>query len=1028
MTLAVLAMLAGLSTFLDMSRREDPELTTRTAVVSCVWPGASALKIDELVVDVLESAIQRVDEVDEIHSTSQAGSAIIKVTLDDMVNEPDQIWDELRNEIGAVQGLLPTGSRTPVVNSNFGDVSALCLTMFQVAPPGDPDGTISKVYTDRELEIFAEMIEDEIETLDSVSGVTIYGLAEERIYLEVKSGEWAKLGISPADLRSALDDRNIVVASGELETPGGRFLLRSSGELESLDDFGDVVVGVNEDQSPLLLRDLPIEVRRGLEDPINQRVRFVDEGRRIPRAVLLGVEMKAGSNVVEMGTEVMARLAEMRARRLPPDIDFATINDLPTQVDNLVKDFVDNLWQAVLVVLLVALLMMGWRPALVMAAAVPLCMVTAIAVVPIFGVELEQFSIASLIIALGMIVDNAIVVSDQATALLNDGESRFKAAMRGASDLSIPILTSTMTTIAAFLPLLTIPGNTGEYIQSLPIVVSCTLLASYFVAMMVTPILCFWLLRPSKQVEKKESAVLGLYDKLIGLCLRAKAVTLGLAVLGVLGSLSLVPAIGNQFFPGGERNQFFVHFRLPYGSTLDQTAAIVEQVEDLVLETAQTEKDGEAFNRLRNAYTFLGSGGPRLMMTMDPEDPSPRYALMVVNTTDPKISVDWAQELRERVAGIPGARIDVRNFVLGPPLDLPVEYRISGPDPDVLRATGDRMVQALRTVPGTLDPYHDWGNSSYQVEVDIDNQRVELAGLSNRMVADSLNTVIAGYQLTDFREGDYTVPVVLRLDAEERSDLRTLEEIYVGGGEQKLPLSSIARVTTSWQPSAMVRFNRARAIIAGSQVQAGFLATGVSASARSALQTIVDELPEGYKLEELGEQKESAESQERIGQALIYSMALILLVLVAQYNSLAKPVVVLAAVPLALIGALLGLFVTGWPLGFMPTLGIVSLAGVVINNSILLIDFIQGEVASGTELHTAVRTAGKVRMKPILLTTLTTIGGMLPLALFGGPMWAGMSYAIIFGLGCSTVLTLVVVPTIYVAFAEWFKMKVVEAS
>ncbi len=1025
MTLAVMAMLAGAVTFKTISRREDPKMKTRVALVACQWPGAPALKVDELVVDVLEGAIQRVDEVEEIRSKSNAGGTIIEVELGKYVQEIDQAWDELRAEVRAVEGQLPVGALTPMVNSNFGDVSALCLTMFQVPAPGDESGVIARPYSDRELEVFAELVEDELEGLDSVSGVTLYGLAEERIYLEVTNADWAKLELSPDEFRSALDDRNIVVASGELESANGRFLLRATGELESLEEISDVVIGMNSEGRPILLRDLPIRVRRGLADPINERVRFLEEGVRVDRAVLLGVEMKDGENVVAMGAAVQARIDELRARRLPPDLDFATVNNLPRQVDSLVVNFINNLWQAIVVVLVVALLMMGWRPAVVMAAAVPLCMIAALAIVRLFGVELEQFSIASLIIALGMIVDNAIVVSDQTSSILRAGETRLRAAIRGASELAIPILTSTLTTVAAFLPLLLIPGNTGEYVRSLPIVVSVTLLASYFVAMTVTPILCFWILKPGKVEQERESLLLRAYGRTIGFCLRRKRLTLTLAAGAVLGALLLTPIIGNQFFPGGVRDQFFVHFRLPYGSTLQQTSAVVEEVEELLLETASFEIDGERVTRLRNAYTYLGSGGPRLMLTMDPEKPSPRYGFMVVNTTDPELSAPWARELRERVASIPGARIDVRTYVLGPPLDFPVEFRISGPDPDVLRATGDRMAAALRGVPGTLDPYHDWGNSTYQIEVDIDDQRVELAGLSNRDVAESLNGLMTGYPLTQFREGDYTVPVMLRLDAEERRDPRALEGVYVGGRSGKVPLDAVATIRTGWQPASISRFNRVRAITAGTQIEEGYLSTAVSAAARPALQAVLAELPVGYRLEELGEQKEAAESQGDMGQALLVSMALILLVLIAQYNSILKPMVVLAAVPLALIGALFGLLVSGWPLGFMPMLGVVSLAGVVINNAIILIDFIQVEVAGGMELNEAVPKAGKVRMKPILLTTLTTVGGMVPLALFGGPMWAGMSYAMIFGLLFSTALTLVVVPTIYVAFVEWFKMQVV---
>ncbi|MEM6568069.1 MAG: efflux RND transporter permease subunit [Planctomycetota bacterium] len=1024
MTLAAMAMLFGALTFQEISRREDPELTIRTAIVTCVWPGAPALKVDELVVDVLEEAIAEVDEVDEIRSESQSGVAVIKVELDKRLTEIDQVWDELRNEIRGVQRELPDGALPPVVNSNFGDVSAMVVALHQTPPPGSSTGTIRRRYTDRELEVLAELVEDELETIPSVSGVDLYGLAEERVYLEVSADEWAKLGVGPLELRAALDERNIVESSGELETDGGRFLVRASGEIEVFGGFESIVLGTDAGGHPVLLRDLPFTLRRGIEDPVSERVRFLAPSVRAPHAALLAVEMKKGANVVEMGERVRERLETLRATQLPPDVDFAVVNDLPRQVDGLVGSFVTNLWQAIAVVLLVAFVMMGWRPAVIMAAAVPFCMIAALGVVRQFGVELEQFSIASLIIALGMIVDNAIVVSDQTATLIRGGETRFRAAWRGASELAVPILTSTLTTVAAFLPLLTIPGGTGEYIRSLPIVVSTTLLASYLVAMTVTPVLCFWILRGGHAEAQRESIFERAYSRTIRFCLRAKLFTLTGAFVAVMASVALVPIIGNQFFPGGVRDQLFIEVRLPFGSTVDQTAAVVARIEDVLVETSEAEIDGVPRTRLENAYAIIGSGGPRLMLNMDPEDPSPRYAFMVVNTTDATLSADWVPELRERLSLVPGARIEVSKYALGPPIDQPVEFRISGPDPDVLRVAGDSMVEALRGANGVLDPYHDWGNSTYQVRVDIDPQKVQIAGLNNRQIARSLNALLSGFPLTELREGDYTVPVELRLLESERRALETLEGFYVGSDTTKVPLDSVASLETSWQPASISRFNRRRAITVGSQVDDGYLATAVSASAMPAMQAVLEDLPVEYELDELGEAKETKESQGDMGGALVLSMALILLVLIGQYNSLSKPLVVLSSVPLALIGALVGLWATGWPLGFMPMLGIVSLSGVVINNAIILIDFIENEVAGGTDLELAVERAGRARMRPIVLTTLTTIGGMVPLALFGGPMWAGMSYAMIFGLAFSTALTLLVVPTTYVAFVQWFGMSV----
>lgn len=1023
LVLTAVALLVGALTFLTMPRREDPELLIRTAQVVCQWPGAPAEKVDELVVDVLEGAIERIDEVDEIESKSRVGVAIISVKLDRTLAEFEQIWDELRNEVRSVEGELPDGARTPTVNSNFGDVASLCLAMYQT--PLEGSDRIEHVYSDRELELYYELLERELEALPSVAAVDAFGLREERVYVEVDSAAWSKLGLDQQSLRSAIDDRNIVVSSGQLETPTGRFVLRSSGELGSLDELDDVVVGTADDGQPVVLGDVAFEVVRTVEDPARNLVRYMDADTRAPRSVLLAIEMKGGSNIVKMGEAVDAKLAELRSNRLPPDLAFAIVNDLPRQVDTLVSDFVTNLWQAIVIVLVVALFMMGWRPAVIMAAAVPLCMVVAIGVVRRFGVELEQFSIASLIISLGMIVDNAIVISDQAATLIRQGRSKFDAALEGARGLAIPVLTSTLTTVAAFLPLLTIPGESGDYMRSLPIVVSTTLLASYFVAMTITPMLCFWILKPSAKdtTQKPPGFVARLYERTIRACMKRQMLVLGGAMAAVAGAFMLVPYIGSQFFPGGVRDQFFVHVRMPRGVALEETARVVERVEDLILESRMTTVDGQPFDRLANSFAIVGSGGPRLMLTMDAEDPLPSYAHIVVNTTDATLSAEWASELRELGRAIPDARIDVRKYNLGPPVEFPVEYRISGPDADVLRDTADRVVAALRGVDGVTDPYHSWGNSSQSVDVRIDERRARLAGLTNRDVANSVNDLLSGRELTTFNEGDHSIPVVLRLARDERASLAVLDELYVGGASGKVPLDSVADVVVDWQPSQVGRVDRVRAITVGSQVDDGFLSTEVSARAYPVVEDIVSKLPAAYSFEERGEQAESSQGAADIMSAFAISFGLILLVLVSQYNSVAKPLVVLSAVPLALIGALLGLFVTGWPLGFMPSLGIVSLAGVVINNAIILIDFIQTDVASGHTVRDAVARAGQARMRPIVLTTLTTVGGLLPLALFGGPMWAGMSWAMIFGLSLSTVLTLLVVPTVFVFLVERFDVK-----
>ncbi|MDJ0522865.1 MAG: efflux RND transporter permease subunit [Planctomycetota bacterium] len=1053
-TIAVVlvSLFLGLQTFSTMPRREDPEITIRSAIVITHWPGATAEKVEELVTDPIETAINQMSEVDTIHSQSKTGMSVVTVDLIDTTpaREVDQAWDEMRNKIDAIHGDLPQGCGIPQVNSDFGDVGAVCLTLYQRPVNGASEIPEGSRLSWRQLEVLADQVETELKTIPTVAKIDKLGIQDEVIYLEVPSADWAKIDITEDHLAQLLDAQNIVAPGGQIDTGDSRYSVRPTGEFEAYRAMRDVVVGRHEDGLPVFLRDLPIQIERTFVDPPKPKFRFVHPDFTADRALLLAITMKSGENVVKMGESIRAKIAELKATTLPYDVELTQINDLPRQVGTLIEDFVSNLWQAIAIVLAVAFLMMGWRPALIMATAVPLSMVAAFTVVRMFGVELEQFSIASLIIALGMIVDNAIVVSDNSVRMIDEGLPRKQAVIKGATSLAIPIITSTLTTVAAFLPMLTIEGSSGEYVRSLPIVVATTLLMSYLVAMLVTPIMCFWLLKPTVKDAGRKTLVARLaglfrrkkgeapvdereleakdgpsgYDKFILWCLGHKGLTLGIAGAAFVASLQLVPLIGNQFFPMGDRDQFFVHVWLPEGSSIKKTEEICKQVEQRILDSRVTDIEGRRVDRLAHITSMVGTGGPRLMLTSNPEQNFPNYAHMVVNTSDPTYSAPWVEEIKKAVVDIPGARIDVRRFMLGPPVKNPVEIRLIGDDADELRVKAEELIGIFRRTPGASDPQSNWRNPSYEVEVRIDPDAANLAGVTNMDVANTLNGLISGRRLTTYREGDHLVPVFLRMQDAERKRLSDLSRIYVNGRSGKVPLSSLATLEPAWQPAVIARRDQRRTVTVGGQAQAGFLANQVSTSMEADVEKLVATMSPGSRWEYGGEMEESTKSQAQLSAAFGLSGLLILLVLISQYNSFAKPFIVLAAVPLSLIGALIGLFTTGWALGFMPMLGIISLAGVVINNAIILIDFIETGVREGKELRTAVAEAGRLRMKPILLTTLTTVGGMLPLALFAGPMWAGMAWAVIFGLALSTALTLLVIPTLYTLCVERFGLKI----
>jgi len=1014
----------GTTNFATMSRREDPEITIRDALIVTPWPGAPARRVEELITDPIEDVVLEIPDIDIVESKSMVGLSIVKVTAGDAVTETDQVWDDVRAKVDSVRAQLPLGSAPPFVNSDFGDVYEIAFALYQ-KPPSDSD----HVYSPRDLEKIAERIEEQVERIDSVARVEFWGNQPERIYVEFDSSEWAKLGIAAGELRDLFQARNIVFPGGELDTEDARYAITPTGEFTSIEQMQELVVGRVDGQVPVQLEDLPVSIERRYEEPARSLTRITTPAVQHQPTIVIGVSMKRGRNVTEMSAAVDRVVEDLRASVIPPDVVLPRVNDLPRQVNTRIVDFQVNLLEGVLIVLGVALFTMGWRPALIMATAVPLSMIGAFAIVPYLGIELEQFSIASLIIALGMVVDNAIVVSDNALRLIRQGTPKFEACILGVQDLAAPILASTLTTIAAFLPMLTLEGDVGEYVASLPIVVGTTLAVSYFVAMLVTPIMCLWLLKVDEE-EKADNprivAWLQKYDAGIRWCLARPGKVVAMAGIALTASLLLLPLIGSQFFPAGSRDQFFIKVWLPEGAPIGSTADVVRDVERILHEASPVPGEpGE--HRLASAVSFIGTGGPRLMLTQEPEYPYPYFGMVLVNTTSAEHTDAYAQAMRERLADYVDARITVDQFMLGPPIKDPVAFRLTGLNRDVVGAQAHTMVALFNDTPGVVRPYSNWGAAANQVELRIDPQAANLAGVTNADIALTTSALLSGAPLTTYREGDHLVPVLLRTTREKREALGDLEDIYVNGRFGKVPLDSVAEVVPTLEPSVIARRNGLPTVTVGSRVAPGLLSNTVSNRVQPKLEAMLDDLPPGYAVEIDGELEETAKAQRQVVIAIAISILLMVLVLTVQYNSLVKPAVVMAAVPLGMIGVLLGLLITGWAMGFMAMLGILALGGIVVNNAIVLIDFIETNVAAGQELRQAVADAGRVRMRPIVLTTLTTIGGLLPLSLFGGALWAPMTNGMIFGLSVSTVLTLFVIPSLYVLMVEKAGMKVLRA-
>lgn len=1068
LAITALAIAWGTFSFFTAPRRENPEFTVRTAVITTAWPGANAIKVEQRVSERIEEAVAEVEEVETIRSKSRNDFSLVFVELADYVDDVDAVWDDLRAEIDKIRGDLPEGTQPIEVNTNFGDTSAMLLALYQAPPPGKTH--IAHPYSPRDLELMAERIEEQLEFDPAVASVNLYGIRDEVIYIETDSGAWSNLALTTTELQRILQQRNIVAEGGAIDTDRARFPIRPTGELNAVDQLHDVVVGRSAG-APVYLDTLGLDVSRQYRQPPHRIYRYGDL-ERSTNTVIIGFTMKDDENITDLGDRIRRTLPEWENRLLPADVRLTVVSDRPEIVDDKVRTFVNNLWQAVAIVIVVSLALIGLRIGLVMAAAIPIVILTSLGIVRFFGVDIEQITISSLIISLGLLVDNAIEVCDNIKRMLDEGASRREAAIRGAGQIAFPVSIATLTTIMAFLPMLTLPGAQGEFIYSLPVVVSTTLAVSWLVAMTMTTLMAYWALspttdagldspvvrlwrwlrgkrkKPSKRQRERtgggqhQSTVAWVYTRLCGWALRHKFVTVAAAVSMFAASVTLLVLglIGSQFFPEAERDQFLVDIHMPHGAPLARTDAVARRVEEVIREHATIEREGETVRRFENMATFVGEGAPRFYLSFEPDQPRPGFAQILVNTTDGSLTEDYVYDLQRAFAeGVPEARVIPHKLMLGPPIDAPIGVRVLGDDIERLGSIAARVKDVLRRTEGTWDVHDTWGRRGYRLEVDIDQSQARLAGVTNASVARTLNAFYTGHYLTAYREGDRRVPVYLRLPPEQRQSLEQVDSVYVEGRHGKVPIVSIAELRPTWAVARIDRYRKRRNLEVRSRVQRGLLANAVLNRAMPELDAIDRSLPPGYRLDIGGEMEETVDSRRNMLRAMAISLLLIVLTLVLKYNSLLKPLAIVAMLPLAAIGALLGLFVTGYSMGFMGMLGMLALIGVVLNDDIVLVEFVELAVAekldSGEGLvgegersysgltreafYDCVKRAGRLRLLPISLTTLTTVGGLLPLALFGGPLWKQLTVVIIGGLLVATALTLVVLPAIYTAFVGY---------
>ncbi|MEM8941902.1 MAG: efflux RND transporter permease subunit [Pseudomonadota bacterium] len=986
---------AGLSSYFSLPKAQDPGFTIRVATVTTFFPGASPVRVEQLITNTLEEKIQEMPELDELSSESRNGISVITVEFQDSYDEMQPIFDDLRRKVEDVTPELPSGSSVPVVNDEYGDVYGHLYHLYGAD------------FSPAELSDYADLVRDELLKDPDVAKVDIYGELEETIYVDYQNARLTELGISPQQLADSLSSLNILSSGGDIVIGDERVILEPSGNYSSVADLSNSLITVPSSNALIRLGDIA-EVYRDYDDPAQSKVRVNGTG-----AISLAISMRDGGNILNLGDRLTPLMAELEAQ-LPLGVTLQPMFRQSDLTANSVNSFVENLIQAVLIVVVVMVVSLGTRTGIVVASLIPVVMISTFFTMAMFDIGIDQISLAALIIALGLLVDNAIVVVEAVTVRREDGEDPIPAAIAAANEMKMPLLISSLTTCAAFTPIALAQSAVGEFTQSIFYVVTMALLISWVMSMTFIP-----MLTPLIKVEDKSgqdgdafsARSYVAYRWLLRLALRNRTVfsllVLGLFFVSIFG-LTYVPQV---FIPPSEDPILTVAIDLPTGTDIDANERLIEEFEQRI-ESGQGE-----WQHIQSWTAYIGSGGPRFVLGFNPVNPNAASTAMILSL-DQGSSLTPVKDAVEDFffEDYPSAQVQVKRLANGPPFAYPIEIKLRGRRFDELFSISDRIKAEFWSLPEVTAISDTWGLQSKKLAINIDQARASRAGVTNLDIATSLDAGLSGLELTEYREGEDVIPVVLRTRSAERQDYSKLENtsIFSQASGSAVPLSQVADIGVLWEPARIERLDRERMITIEVQLAAGVTATEVSNRIRPWLEEYALSWPAGYGFSEGGENEESEKASSSIAAALPFAVFSIVLLLVVQFNSVRRTGIVLITIPLGLIGIVAGLLITGASFGFFTLLGLISLAGIVINNAIVLLDRVKLEIdENGMAPKDAIVAAAQQRARPILLTTSTTIGGMIPLWLGGGPMFETMAIAILFGLLFATLITLVLVPVLY---------------
>jgi multidrug efflux pump subunit AcrB len=990
-----LVIVAGLTQFMNFPRQEDPPIVIREVVVSAQFPGMSPEDMEQLITQQIEAELRAMPEIEDIWSDSKSGVAIVHADTADEYDDVDAIWQKVRNRMLDLAPGLPAGTIGPFVNDEFGLVAVATIALW------------TEGFTMAEMREAARDIRDRLYELDGIRKVELWGVHEEQVFLEFSTAKLAQLGVSIQDIIQTLRNQNVVLPGGRYTIAGQDLIIEPSGNFRSVEDIEDVLIAVPETEQSVRLKDL-LQIRRGFAEPASDLAYY--NGKR---AIVVSVSITPGVNAVEFGERLTAKVRDLEAR-LPVGyvLDFATFQ--PDLVQQAVDGALTNVYQTLVIVLVVVVVFLGMRTGLIVGSFVPMTMLMGLIIMRFVGVELERISIASAIIALGMLVDNGIVTAEDIRNRLERGEERRTACLNTAGTLAIPLLTSSLTTILAFVPILLLTGQVGEYAYSLPVVVTILLLSSWFLSMYMTPFMCFWFMKVDPKADAGGQAdddpysgkIYVMYRALLNRVLDRRYIVLIATFAVLVGGGYVGSKLVREMFGHSDRNQFLVYVDLPAGYSIEATDEVVQRLTGWL-------SDENVNPEITGTIAYVGTGGPRFVLVLAPFDPDPHRAFIIANTETGDQVIEVAQRVRSYIAAsLPEVEGRVkRMWTTG---DEPgfLEIRLFGPDARRLYAKGVEFTDRVRAMPGSTDVRNNWENTVIKAPVLVDQARARRAGISSQGVANSLQAYIDGIKASEYREGDQAIPIVVQSVEDERaegSDFYSIR-VYGTGKGTDVPLIQIADIAGEWDFSRVARHNQGRAVTVEFKHEV--------LKAPELLQAVIPEiealdLAEDYYWEVGGEIEKQAETLPKLFKYLPHCGLLIVVLLIWQFNSIRRPGIILFTLPLAFVGALVGLFLFRAPFDFFGILGLLSLAGIIINNGIVLIDRIDIERDAGREPHTAIVEATVSRFRPICMTTITTILGVMPLIISRDPVFYSLALIIANGLAFGTVLTLGVVPMLY---------------